>query len=154
MRLLNRLLRCAAHAFSIAFLTLPPVQLARAASGVTIAGGSLYYTPAWPGFRPGYPVMYPLYLYPGACLVFGGCTGLLWEDGPLPRRPVAPDPPGQLTAEAAAASRNPWGHAHKLPPPTAQSQIQPEFRDASTLRQELACSADNPLGSGCLLAQP
>jgi hypothetical protein len=156
MRLFDPLLDYGARALSIAILTLLPAHLATAtaAAGVKIAGGALYYKPAWPGFRHGDPVMYPLYLYPGSCLAFGGCTGVQWEDGLLPRRPVAPDPPGQAALEAAAASRNPWGHADRLPPPTAQNQIQPEYLNASTLRQELACSADNPLGSGCLLAEP
>jgi len=154
MRMSNPLVRFGARALLIAILTLPPAHLATAAAGVTIAGGALYYRPAWPGFRPGYPVMYPLYLYPGTCFAFGGCTGLLWEDGLLPRRPVAPDAPNPAAQETAAAPRNPWGPAHKLPPPTVESQIQPQFRNASTLRQELACSDANPLGSGCLLAEP
>jgi hypothetical protein len=81
-------------------------------------------------------VPYPAYLYPGSCFPYGTCGGLLWEIRP-PRRP-APPPEAARPAEPDiwATSGSPWGYLRRLPPPTPESQIQPGYRDASTIRPE------------------
>jgi hypothetical protein len=94
--------------------------------------------PAWSGYLPGYPVMYPLYFYPGACFAYGACDGLLWDDRRQWRRPVAPSQPSPVEQDLWATSGSPWGYVRRLPPPTPASHIQPRYRDASTIRPEFA----------------
>jgi hypothetical protein len=42
--------------------------------------------------------------------------------------------PADLDIWGGAGS--PWGYVRRLPPPTPQSHIQPQYKDASTIRPE------------------
>ena len=88
--------------------------------------------------RPGVPATYPRILYPGACMSYGACGRLWWDESRQWRRPVAPDPPAFLDADIWGTSGSRWGYVRRLPPPTPQSHIQPRYRDASTIRPEFA----------------
>jgi hypothetical protein len=92
--------------------------------------------------RPVFPMPYLLYLYPGACLPYGACTGPWWEERRRTRRPVAPDAANQAELDIWGTTGSPWGYVRRLPPPTPQSHIQPRYRDASTVRPEFAEPAD------------
>jgi hypothetical protein len=84
-------------------------------------------------------VPYPGYLYPGYhgfCFPYGACGSLLWEIRP-PRRPAPPPEPARpAEPDIWATSGSPWGYLRRLPPPTPENQIQPGYREASTLRPE------------------
>ena len=96
--------------------------------GAAAEAGTAYVRPYYPG---------PYLLYPGACLAYGACAAFWWDDRRAPRRPVAPEPPSP-PEDIWGASGSPWGYVRRLPPPTPQSQIQPRYRDASTVRPEFA----------------
>ncbi len=61
-----------------------------------------------------------------------------------PRRPVAPDPPKPVDTDLWGGTGSPWGYVRRLPPPTPESQIQPRYREASTLRPQFAESGTAP----------
>jgi hypothetical protein len=103
----------------------------RAVAGATVAGGMVVGGPWWAG-----GAAYPWIAPPGACLAYGGCAGWAWGDRRPFRRPVAPDPPTFDDHNLWGAGGSPWGYVRRLPPPTPESQIQPQFRDASTVRPE------------------
>jgi anti-sigma factor RsiW len=90
----------------------------------------------WPGPVPGRPVLGAIYLYPGACPAYGACADGWWVDRRPRRRPVAPSEPPAVDQDIWGTSGSPWGYVRRLPPPTAPSQIQPRYRDASTIRPE------------------
>jgi hypothetical protein len=107
-----------------------------AAAGAAAAGGPQHFGPARPGYVPAYPLLYPGYLHPGACAFAGGCAGIWWDERRLRRRPVAPSEPAPVEQDIWGSSGSPWGYVRRLPPPTPQAQIQPQYRDASTIRPE------------------
>ena len=80
----------------------------------------------------------PWVIPPATCLYTGGCAGWLWQDRPPLRRPVAPEPATFRDADIWGSAGSPWGYVRRLPPPTPESQIQPRYRSASTLRPEYA----------------
>jgi len=86
-------------------------------------------------------VPYPLYLYPSSCYPYGACGSLLWEI--RPQRSPAPPQETAVPAELDiwATSGSPWGYLRRVPPPTPQSQIQPGYRETSTLRPEFGEAA-------------
>jgi hypothetical protein len=85
--------------------------------------------------RPGYPVAYPMYVYPGACL-YGPCGGMWWPDRRPLRRPAAPEQAEPSELDIWGTTGSPWGYVRRLPLPTPESHIQPRYRDASTIRPE------------------
>ena len=50
--------------------------------------------------------------------------------------PAGPGAPPEQDIWGTTGS--PWGYVRRLPPPTSASQIQPRYRDASTIRPEFA----------------
>jgi hypothetical protein len=79
---------------------------------------------------------YPVYLYPGSCFPYGACGSLLWEIRPPRRSALPPETARPAEPDIWATSGSPWGYLRRLPPPTPEGQIQPGFRDASTIRPE------------------
>jgi hypothetical protein len=77
--------------------------------------------------------------YAGPCTAYGFCgPNGWWLDRPPPRRPAAPEPPRPADPDIWSTSGSPWGYVRRLPPPTPADQIQPRYRDASTIRPEFA----------------
>lgn len=109
--------------------------LALGAPAAAAAGGAVIVGPVWPGPWPGWPVASP-FVYPGACLPYGRCFGPPWDERRQRQRPMAPDPSPPADADLWGAAGSPWGYVRRLPPPTPESQIQPRYRDASTIRPE------------------
>lgn len=107
--------------------------LVAATTAAAAAGGAVVGTGWWVGA----PVVGPWYASPN-CLAYGVCAGWGWDDRRPLRRPVAPDPPVFEERELWGGSGSPWGYVRRLPPPTPESQIQPRYRDASTIRPEFA----------------
>ncbi len=89
----------------------------------------------WPNWA-GAGLVYPWYFAPGPCLAYAPCAAWAWEDRRPWRRPVAPEPQVFDEQNLWATSGSPWGYLRRLPPPTPESQIQPAYRDASTIRPE------------------
>jgi len=88
----------------------------------------------WPGIAPAYARVYP---YAGACWLYGAC--LWWDDRRAPRRPTAPDSPSTPPEQDLwGTTGSPWGYVRRLPAPTPDSQIQPRYREASTIRPEFS----------------
>lgn len=110
-------------------------SLALSASAAAAAGGAVIVGPVWPGPWPGWPVAGP-FAYPGACLPYGRCFGPPWDERRQRLRPMAPDAPPPADADIWGSTGSPWGYVRRLPPPTPESQIQPRYRDASTIRPE------------------
>lgn len=133
----DRIVANAARAALIVILALAAPRLIAAEASETKESGKAYV-------RPGYPVPYLLYRYPGACLPHGACAALGWEGRRQPRRPVAPEPADQAEQDIWGTTGSPWGYVRRLPPPTPQNHIQPRYRDASTIRPEFAEPADPP----------
>ena len=51
-------------------------------------------------------------------------------------RPLPPTSQPLADSDIWGGAGSPWGYVRRLPPPTPESQIQPQFRDASTIRPE------------------
>jgi hypothetical protein len=117
-------------------LTLAAPHLVAAEPGATSEKEKTYV-------RPGYPLWPPLYRAPGPCLPSGACAGLWLTDRQKPRRPVAPDKANQADPDIWGTTGSPWGYVRRLPPPTSEGQIQPRYRDASTLRADVGEPADS-----------
>jgi hypothetical protein len=115
----------------IASLMLAAPHLAAAQAGATNMDGTAFV-------RPVYPAPFLVYRYPGACLPYGACAGLWWQDRWQPRRPVAPSQNPPAEQDIWGTTGSPWGYVRRLPPPTPASHIQPRYRDASTIRPEFA----------------
>ena len=91
----------------------------------------------WPGVFPGYPMVAPLPWYGGACGLYLNCLPPWWDERRHRVRPAPPPPPSTpAESDLWGGSGSPWGYVRRLPPPTPESQIQPQFRDASTIRPE------------------
>lgn len=97
---------------------------------VAAAGGAVFVGPVWPGW-PAAP-----FFYPGACAPYGRCFGPPWDERRQRQRPAPPEAPPPADADIWGSSGSPWGYVRRLPPPTPESQIQPRYRDASTIRPE------------------
>lgn len=115
----------AARALSMLILALSTGSVA---AGTASAGGAASV--------PGYRALYPATLYPGACLSYGACAVSGWADRRPWRRPVAPSDPPAIEQDIWGTTGSPWGYVRRMPPPTPQSQIQPRYQDASTIRPE------------------
>ena len=113
----------------IASLMLAVPHLAAAQATARNADGKAYV-------RPGYTSAFPMYPYPGACSAYGPCVGLWWDDRRQLRRPVAPEQRATVEQDIWGTTGSPWGYVRRLPPPTPENQIQPRYRDASTIRPE------------------
>lgn len=105
---------------------------AAADTPATATTAGVMFAPWWAGG----PVVAPWSVHAGACMAYGICGGGMWDDRRPWRRPVAPDPPSFADQDIWGASGSPWGYVRRLPPPTPESQIQPAYRDASTIRPE------------------
>ena len=101
------------------------------AAGAVAAAGSVQGGAAWPGPA----LFYPWAFSAGACLS-PVCAGWVWDERRPLRRPVAPEQPVFVDQDIWGSSGSPWGYVRRLPPPTPEDQIQPRFRDASTIRPE------------------
>ena len=123
----HRHARFAARAALLALLAL--------GAGAAAAGGAAFVGPVWPGPWPGWPVAGP-FAYSGACPPYGRCFGPPWDDRRQRQRPPPPDAPLPADADIWGSAGSPWGYVRRLPPPTPESQIQPRYRDASTIRPE------------------
>jgi len=126
----------AVRAALLALLTSAAPHLVAAEPGATSEKEKTY-------IRPGYPQWAPLYRAPGPCLPSGACAGLWLTDRQKPRRPVAPDKANQAEPDIWGTTGSPWGYVRRLPPPTPEGQIQPRYRDASTLRPDFGEPADS-----------
>lgn len=104
------------------------------AAALTVVGGAALVSPVWPGYWPAYPWVYPSLR--GGCTYYGGCFGPGWDERRFRPRPVAPNEPAAPEMDIWSSTGSPWGYVRRLPPPTPESQIQPRFRDASTVRPE------------------
>jgi hypothetical protein len=104
------------------------------AAGVTIAGSAALVSPVWPGYWPAYPWVYPSLR--GGCTYYGGCVGPGWDERRFRPRPVAPSEPPAAETDIWGSTGSPWGYVRRLPPATPESQIQPRYRGASTVRPE------------------
>jgi hypothetical protein len=113
-------------------LTALASALAPVWAGGSGAAAAAYGWPTWSGTA----VVYPWYFAPGPCLGYGACAGWGWEDRRPWRRPVAPEPPSFGDQDIWGTTGSPWGYVRRLPPPTPESQIQPRYRDSSTIRPE------------------
>ena len=125
--------RGAAHAAHAA------LALALAAGcGSAFGGGSVALQAGvmWPGVFPGHPFMGPLPLYAGACGFQANCLPPWWDERRQRARPMPPAPQPLADSDIWGGAGSPWGYVRRLPPPTPESQIQPQFRDASTIRPE------------------
>lgn len=100
--------------------------------GAAMAGAGAYGWPVWWGAG----VVYPWYFNAGGCLPGGPCAAWAWQDRRPFKRPIAPEPLVFDDQDIWGSSGSPWGYVQRLPPPTPQSQIQPQYRDASTIRPE------------------
>lgn len=130
----------------MAALTLLAPPRPAVAAGVTlgVGVGAASAVPARPGYPPRHLAPYPLSYYAGACLRFGACGGAWgWNERYAPRRPAAPDEPAPVEQDIWGSAGSPWGYVRRLPPPTPQGHIQPQFKDASTIRPEF----EEPSGS-------
>lgn len=103
-------------------------------NGTAAAAGTVVVGPVWPGPWPGWPVTGP-FVYPGACAPYGRCFGPPWDER-RQRQRAAPDPLPPAEVDIWGTHGSPWGYVRRLPPPTPESQIQPRYRDASTVRPE------------------
>ena len=90
----------------------------------------------WPGIFPGHPFMAPMPLHAGACGFQPNCLPPWWDERRHRARPMPPSPQPPAETDIWGAAGSPWGYVRRLPPPTPESQIQPQFRDASTIRPE------------------
>ena len=121
----------------IAILALGMAQLAHAAASAPVSdevakGRPPRLAPMWPS-----PAVTSLYFYPGACAPYGTCAGPWWDERQRRRRAGAPVEPGAPPEQDIwGTTGSPWGYVRRLPPPTPASQIQPRYRDASTIRPE------------------
>jgi hypothetical protein len=95
----------------------------------------IYVPYPWPPFAPAFP------FYPGPCIGYRFCGAVGWWNDRPPRRPVAPEPPSPADPDLWSTTGSPWGYVRRLPPPTPADQIQPRYRDASTIRPEFAARA-------------
>lgn len=123
-----------------------PNLLATAVLAAGAAGSAPAQTPAQPQAAPTdrvyAPAPWPAYprfpVHGGSCVALGFCApGWWWHDRPA-RRPLPPEPPGPAEADIWSTTGSPWGYVRRLPPPTPADQIQPRYRDASTIRPEFA----------------
>jgi hypothetical protein len=131
MTIAKRHLPAGTLAVMVASLMLAEPHLAAAQAAPPNADGKAYV-------RPGYTTAFPMYFFPGACLAYGACAGLWWDDRRQSRRPVAPEQPAFVEQDIWGTSGSPWGYVRRLPLPTPESHIQPRYRDASTIRPEFA----------------
>lgn len=122
------------HRLARALLTLAGVLAAAAAgaSGSVAVGAGVF----WPGVFPGYPMVAPMPWLPGACGLYLNCLPPWWDERRHRMRPMPPAPPPAAETDIWGGSGSPWGYVRRVPPPTPESQIQPQFRDASTIRPE------------------
>jgi hypothetical protein len=102
------------------------------ASGAAVAGAGGYGWPVWWGAG----AAYPWYFNVGGCLPGGACAAWAWQDRRPFRRPTAPEPLTFDDQDIWGTTGSPWGYVQRMPPPTPESQIQPRYRDASTIRPE------------------
>lgn len=85
--------------------------------------------------QPSYPVPLSLYRVHGPCLPYAVCVAQRWGNRWKPKRPLAPDEATQAEPAIWGTTGSPWGYIRRLPSPTPESQIQPRYRGASTIRQ-------------------
>ena len=123
----------------IAMVALGLAHPAQAAANAPAAGQVAQGRPApqgamWPYAAGTWP-----YFPQGACVPYGACAGPWWDERRRARRAAAPLEPGAPPEQDLwGTTGSPWGYVRRLPPPTSASQIQPRYRDASTIRPEFA----------------
>lgn len=120
----------------IAILALGMAPLVQAAANAPAAAEVAQVRPGslWPSAA----VVSP-YFHPGACVPYAACVGPWWDERPRRRPMAAPSAPAAPSEQDIwGTTGSPWGYVRRLPPPTPASQIQPRFRDASTIRPEFA----------------
>jgi hypothetical protein len=121
----------AARAASMALLM---YTAAGTATSAAAAAGAVWVSPVWPGYWPVHPVFYPNFR--GACPYYGACAGPWWDERRMRPRPAPPGEPPAAETDIWSSTGSPWGYVRRLPPPTPEGQIQPRYRDASTIRPE------------------
>ena len=134
----HRLLAWTSSAALLVALMLAFPHRADAQAGAAEAEARTLVRPVHP--IAGYP-RYPRYPYAGACLPYDACWPWQPYDRREPRRPVAPEPAPPVDPDIWGTSGSPWGYVRRLPPPTPEGNIQPGFREASTIRPEFAAPA-------------
>lgn len=103
-------------------------------SGAALAGGAVQPGVMWPGIYPGHPFIAPM-PHRAGCGLYTHCVPPWWDARRDRARPTAPPPPA-VEPDIWGGSGSPWGYVRRVPPPTPESQIQPQYRDASTIRPE------------------
>jgi hypothetical protein len=110
-----------------------PAQSAPPSPAPAAAAQGAFAPSPWPPFTS------PFLFYAGPCVGYGLCGPVgWWKDPRQPRRPVAPEPPRPADPDLWSTTGSPWGYVRRLPAPTPADQIQPRYRDASTIRPEFA----------------
>ena len=113
--------------------------LATAGGRVTVVGGAYY----WPGHFGYYPWDYVPYGYYGPCYPPGACDGLILNEITRLERRQRIDALRRQSAEDGSrgfalwgAEGSPWGYVRRVPPPTDEKQIQPDYRGSGLIRPE------------------
>ena len=75
-------------------------------------------------------------LHAGACGFHANCVPPWWDERRQRARPLPPTPQPLADSDFWGGAGCRWGYVRRLPPPTPESQIQPQFRDARTIRPE------------------
>ncbi|MBS1176663.1 MAG: hypothetical protein H6R06_1075 [Proteobacteria bacterium] len=123
----------------IAILVLGMAHLAQAAANAPAAAEVAKGRLGRPGSTWPSPAVVSPYFFPGACVPYAACVGPWWDERARRRPAAAPAGPGAPPEQDIwGTTGSPWGYVRRLPPPTPASQIQPRYRDASTIRPEFA----------------
>ena len=105
-------------------------------AGPAAAGASAAARPSVQGQGRVPRMLYAPYVYLGACWPYCAGADAWWPNRRAGPRQTAPEQPVALEQDIWGTTGSPWGYVRRLPPPTPQSQIQPQYQESSTIRPE------------------